>query len=34
MVKSGVFWPPSGDPASALLDASDHRLVWVDITFK
>ena len=34
IVRSGVFWPPAGDPASALLDASDHRLVWVDITFK
>ena len=31
IVRSGVFWPPAGDPASALLDASDHRLVWVDI---
>ena len=27
-----VFWPPAaGDPSSALLAASDHRLVWVDV---
>lgn len=34
VLESGVFWPPAGEPASALLDASDHRLVWVDVTFK
>ncbi len=32
---AGVFWPPSGDPRSALVrepaPASDHRLVWVDV---
>lgn len=28
---SGVFWPKSGDPLAYLLDASDHRLVWVDL---
>jgi endonuclease/exonuclease/phosphatase family metal-dependent hydrolase len=31
LVDSGVYWPASTDPASALVDASDHRLVWVDV---
>ncbi|WP_375688192.1 endonuclease/exonuclease/phosphatase family protein [Pseudooceanicola sp. LIPI14-2-Ac024] len=31
---SGVLWPPLGDPlAQAVLDASRHRLVWVDIAW-
>ncbi|MCA8963796.1 MAG: endonuclease/exonuclease/phosphatase family protein [Planctomycetes bacterium] len=28
---SGVFWPPAYEPAAALVTASDHRLVWVDV---
>lgn len=28
---SGVFWPTRDDPLAYLLDASDHRLVWVDL---
>lgn len=28
---AGVFWPMSDEPAHALITASDHRLVWVDI---
>ncbi len=28
---SGVFWPTADDPLAYLLDASDHRLVWVDL---
>ncbi|AKC88144.1 endonuclease [Pseudoxanthomonas suwonensis] len=28
---SGVFWPPSADPAAAIADGSDHHLVWVDL---
>ena len=29
---AGVFWPAPGEPmAEAALQASDHRLVWVDI---
>lgn len=28
---SGVYWPRPGEPGSALIDASDHRLVWVDL---
>ncbi len=27
----GVFWPASGQPGHEWIDASDHRLVWVDI---
>ena len=29
---AGVFWPIEGEPGAALIDASDHRLVWVDVT--
>ncbi|MEM8926091.1 MAG: endonuclease/exonuclease/phosphatase family protein [Actinomycetota bacterium] len=37
IVDAGVFWPPSPDPQSALtgtfpFPASDHRLVWVDVS--
>ncbi len=28
---SGVFWPAPGAPGSELVEASDHRLVWVDL---
>ncbi len=28
---SGVFWPRPGTPGAELVDASDHRLVWVDL---
>ena len=28
---AGVFWPSEDEPGAALIDASDHRLVWVDI---
>jgi endonuclease/exonuclease/phosphatase family metal-dependent hydrolase len=31
VVGAAVFWPVQADPAAALLDASDHRLVWTDI---
>jgi endonuclease/exonuclease/phosphatase family metal-dependent hydrolase len=27
----GVFWPGSGEEGQALIEASDHRLVWLDI---
>ncbi len=30
VARSGVFWPRSFEPALALAEASDHRLVWVD----
>jgi hypothetical protein len=30
IVGNGVFWPESSDPLAHLIDASDHRLVWVD----
>jgi endonuclease/exonuclease/phosphatase family metal-dependent hydrolase len=29
---SGIFWPAKGEPGSELVDCSDHRLVWIDIT--
>ncbi|KAA2286215.1 endonuclease/exonuclease/phosphatase family protein [Arenimonas fontis] len=31
VVDSGVFWPREGEPGAEWLDASDHRLVWVDL---
>jgi endonuclease/exonuclease/phosphatase family metal-dependent hydrolase len=33
VVKSGIFWPSTdeGQTLNALAEASDHRLVWVDI---
>ena len=32
VVAAGVFWPADGEPGAELLDASDHRLVWIDVT--
>ncbi|WP_407352290.1 endonuclease/exonuclease/phosphatase family protein [Luteimonas sp. R10] len=32
-VDGGVFWPPPDDPAAAIVDGSDHRLVWIDLRF-
>ena len=29
---AGVFWPTEGAPGAASIDASDHRLVWIDVT--
>jgi 3-phytase len=32
-VDAGVFWPTPGDPGfQAAVDASDHRLVWIDLS--
>lgn len=31
---AGVFWPVAADPLSRLNDASDHRLVFVDLTVR
>lgn len=28
---AGVFWPAPGEPGAELVDASDHRLVWIDV---
>ncbi|MEM9021477.1 MAG: endonuclease/exonuclease/phosphatase family protein [Planctomycetota bacterium] len=33
LIDAGVFWPVSGGALHHLNGASDHRLVWVDITF-
>lgn len=30
-VAAGVFWPPAGAPGAELVDASDHRLTWIDL---
>ena len=29
---SGVFWPAPGQPGAEWLDATDHHMVWVDLT--
>ena len=34
ILDAGVFWPAPGDPLASLVQASDHRLVWVDVAFK
>ena len=28
---AGVFWPAEDEPGVELIDASDHRLVWIDV---
>lgn len=30
---AGVLWPTDGPLVEAIEEASDHRLVWVDVTF-
>lgn len=32
LVDAGVYWLPSDDPLAALAAASDHRLVWIDVS--
>ena len=32
--KNGVFWPLPEQPAGEAVKASDHRMVWIDVTFK
>jgi hypothetical protein len=27
----GVFWPAPGEPGAEAVEASDHRLVWIDV---
>lgn len=34
VVDSGVFWPTSKDEDFSLIQASDHRMVWIDIELK
>ncbi len=29
---AGVFWPRAGEPGAELVEASDHRMVWIDLT--
>ena len=31
-VGGGVFWPVPGHPDSVIAEASDHHLVWIDVT--
>ncbi len=31
VLSKGVFWPKRGDTGSDWLDATDHRMVWMDI---
>lgn len=31
LLANGVFWPLPGEPGAELIDATDHRLVWIDI---
>jgi len=31
VIDGGVFWPMKSEPASDWIQASDHRLVWVDL---
>lgn len=31
VVDSGVFWPAPGQPGADWLDATDHRMVWLDL---
>jgi endonuclease/exonuclease/phosphatase family metal-dependent hydrolase len=33
VIDADVFWPEEGSLAAAVADASDHRLVWVDVEF-
>ena len=30
----GVFWPAAGEPGHDWIDASDHHMVWLDLTIK
>jgi hypothetical protein len=31
VVGSGVFWPVAGETGAEWIDATDHRMVWIDI---
>lgn len=33
VLDAGIFWPTEGPLADAVAEASDHRLVWVDVEF-
>ena len=32
VLNCGVFWPAGGEAGHDLVSASDHRLVWLDIS--
>ena len=29
---AAVYWPAPGEPGADLVDCSDHRLVWIEIS--
>ena len=31
VLDTGVYWPLPGEPGAGSIDASDHRLVWIDV---
>ncbi|MEL7497366.1 MAG: endonuclease/exonuclease/phosphatase family protein [Planctomycetota bacterium] len=31
LIQAGVFWPKPGEPGAKLINASDHRMVWIDL---
>ena len=31
VIDAGVFWPAATEPNHELIDASDHRLTWIDV---
>jgi endonuclease/exonuclease/phosphatase family metal-dependent hydrolase len=33
VLRCGVFWPAAAESGQELIEASDHRLVWLDIEF-
>ena len=32
VANGGIFWPTPGEPGSEAITATDHRLVWIDIS--
>jgi hypothetical protein len=32
VLAGGVFWPIPGEPGSQAITATDHRLVWIDVS--
>ncbi|KGM57160.1 endonuclease [Lysobacter arseniciresistens ZS79] len=33
VLDGGVFWPAAGTPGAAIIESSDHHLVWLDLRF-
>ncbi len=34
IANGGIFWPTPGEPGGEAITATDHRLVWIDISVK